>query len=76
MHPPFQILDPLLSYVHVNIIMAASYSSYFHADINECLLPDLQNCTSSEVCVNIVGSFRCNCVEGYERIYGGSCEGM
>lgn len=46
-----------------------------HADINECLLPDLQNCTSLEVCVNVAGSFQCDCVEGYKKNNDGTCEG-
>ena len=57
--------------IEVNLILPF----IIHADVNECLLPDLNNCTGSEVCDNIVGSFRCSCVEGYKKSDGGSCKG-
>ncbi len=36
-------------------------------DINECLDPDLYNCPAHSHCVNTVGSYRCECDEGFEK---------
>ena len=52
-----------------------SFLPYSFADVNECLLPDLENCSSLDICVNELGSFRCDCIEGYERKADDSCGG-
>lgn len=32
------------------------------ADINECATPD----TCSQICINLPGSYKCDCKQGYE----------
>jgi len=39
------------------------------ADVNECLQPDA--CLNDGICRNLVGSYRCECREGWE---GDRCE--
>ena len=36
------------------------------ADINECL-EGIHNCTVFSTCQNVLGSYICNCVTGFER---------
>lgn len=51
-----------------NICMC-SYNIFFNSlDTNECTMMS-HNCRSDflEMCVNIPGSFRCDCQEGYTR---------
>jgi hypothetical protein len=62
----------------VSIILNTYYyheTHYCLVDINECFLPALFNCSKFEVCENEVGSFRCNCIEGYEKVNSDRCEG-
>ena len=42
-------------------------------DIDEC---EEDVCGSNEICVNTVGSFICQCQEGYTRNQDDTCEGM
>ena len=42
-------------------------------DENECLRRD--RCRSNQICVNTVGSYRCDCNAGYQNV-GGSCVGL
>ena len=44
-------------------------------DINECLNASLNNCTGDQKCINTMGSYRCECPEGYEfKKDGISCQ--
>ena len=45
---------------------------FFSTDINECDVKELNNCTSTQFCVNDVGSYRCLCIEGY-NLDGKAC---
>ena len=47
--------------------------TFIATDINEC---EEDVCGSNEICVNTVGSFICQCQEGYKRNQGDTCEGM
>ena len=50
----------LLTYYRV-----ISASFLFHADIDECESPDLNNCHANAQCTNTKGSFSCFCNPGY-----------
>ena len=39
-------------------------TSFSMSDVNECMT-DKDNCHSDAVCINEVGSFRCECFEGF-----------
>lgn len=41
------------------------------SDINECYPPESNPCQNGADCVNLEGSFQCDCVDGYE---GELCE--
>ena len=44
-------------------------------DVDECE-EDLHNCTDVDICRNRFGSFRCDCITGYQRRNANSqCEG-
>ena len=43
-------------------------------DINECVEMD-DICGEVAECVNAVGSYECNCIEGYEAAPNGTCVG-
>ena len=47
----------------------------FHADVDECADTDgVVPCSSeTEKCVNTVGSYRCDCADGFQR-RSGKCE--
>ena len=41
-------------------------------DINECIegtedAPDVPPCPENSECVNTIGSFKCNCIEGFKK---------
>ena len=42
-------------------------------DIDECSTGD-HNCTQNQQCVNMLGTFICECIGGYELV-NGNCEG-
>ena len=45
------------------------------ADINEC--SDRSQCSDpSKKCVNLPGTFRCECKDGYKQLQNRNCEGM
>ncbi|KAL4596062.1 hypothetical protein ACB092_12G137200 [Castanea dentata] len=46
------------------------YLKYGCQDINECDVKELNNCTSTQVCVNDIGSYHCLCIEGYNNLDG------
>ena len=49
---------------------------FIHIDINECS-EGSHNCTSTQDCRDIVGSFDCPCKDGYEvSVDGSTCVGM
>ena len=43
-----------------------SYGLLLLLDINECLNSALNNCTGDQICINTMGSYRCECPNGYE----------
>jgi len=51
------------------------YLVSFCADVDECVATDggSQCSSESEKCVNTVGSYRCDCVNGFHR-RSGKCE--
>ena len=44
-------------------------------DFNECVGDRgyAHNCSSEEVCRNLIGGFECSCISGYERNTAGMC---
>jgi len=44
------------------------------ADIDECINPSL--CESGTRCVDLFGSYRCECKHGFRRFPDGSCYGL
>ena len=55
-------------YVLWNIIVSL-------ADINEC--SDRTHCSDpNKKCVNLPGTFRCECNTGYRQLRNGDCKGM
>ena len=42
------------------------------SDINECDDKELNDCTSSQHCVNELGSYNCSCLDGHHS-YGKAC---
>ena len=36
------------------------------ADLNECLSEELHSCLSNAKCVNVIGTYKCTCLPGYE----------
>lgn len=42
-------------------------------DVNECLDTTLSDCGSGTKCVNTVGNYTCDCLEGYDRINFSQC---
>ena len=42
-------------------------------NINECDVKELNSCTSTQFCVNDVGSYNCLCIEGYNNLDGETC---
>lgn len=47
---------------------------FLPADIDECAAK-MHYCHANTVCVNLPGSYRCDCVKGYVRIDDFSCTG-
>lgn len=45
---------------HLNLLLTLTIPSL--ADINECATPD----TCSQICINLPGSYKCDCKQGYE----------
>lgn len=55
------------------VFVMLRYSDVF-TDVDECLeLP--QTCDGVGQCVNILGSYQCNCPQGYRQVNGTSCHG-
>ena len=44
-------------------------------DIDECLFGLLNDCDDNAICTNFIGSYECNCVDGYSGD-GKQCNGM
>ena len=44
-------------------------------DMNECLSKNINECQKNTACVNTVGSYRCDCLDGFEGD-GMFCEGI
>lgn len=44
------------------------------SDVDECV-ENKRLCAVGKECVNTVGSFKCQCIEGYEMKEGGQCVG-
>ena len=44
------------------------------ADVDECLLADVNICDSNAMCTNTQGSYVCRCLRGYQGD-GLTCEG-
>ena len=66
------ILRTISSYLSYN--KETSYY-FFYLDVNECNNATLNNCDSNAECLNLVGSFQCQCKTGYLG-NGTSCEGI
>ena len=62
-----KILPLMAKYIYFSLI-------YFIADIDECSNKTLNDCDPLAVCTNTLGSYSCNCVNGF-RGDGTSCEG-
>ena len=45
-------------------------------DVNECMDQSKYDCPTNARCVNSIGSFLCNCFEGFQSTVEGNCEGM
>ena len=45
-------------------ISSIDLHSHFHADIDECLQGS-NNCHDNAICINLMGSYRCECKPGY-----------
>ncbi|XP_065940365.1 fibulin-1-like [Magallana gigas] len=45
-----------------------------NTNINECVDPSL--CSATEVCVDNMGSYSCQCIPGYRRSAAGSCQNV
>lgn len=43
-----------------------------NTNINECVDPSL--CSATEVCVDNMGSYSCQCIAGYRRSAAGPCQ--
>lgn len=55
--------------------LVGSFCTILLPDIDECSRSDLNtNCSSLETCNNSMGSFQCVCVQGYEK-RNGECKG-
>ena len=52
------------------ILIWHRYSCYFNTDIDECDL-GLHTCVSPFVCVNINGSYNCQCQQGFSSVNNG-----
>ena len=50
-----------------------NFGGHMLLDIDECSTGD-HNCTQNQQCVNMPGTFICECVSGYELV-NGICEG-
>lgn len=62
--------------VHVNEAHFTHFLNHTCEDIDECASPDLNNCEeTSTTCVNLIGSFRCDCDKGYKRLDETKCVG-
>ena len=47
-----------------------------HTDINECSLDDTLCKKDREICINLPGSFKCECESGYRYNQNRYCEGL
>ena len=71
----FTVSSPHLisPYCYFSLMHLITEFSLFFTDINECDDND-GGCTSNSNCVNILGSFECQCQRGYEMMEG-ECRG-
>lgn len=63
---------PILCYYYAYTVLII-HTCYFRADVDECKT-DLAQCGDSAYCTNTVGSYICNCKQGYVGI-GNECNG-
>ena len=63
---------PVLCYYYAYTVLIIP-TCYFLADVDECKI-DLAQCGDSASCTNTVGSYICNCKQGYVGI-GNVCNG-
>ena len=69
----FWIRKRLFEEVFSHIKVKVSFKPF--ADVDECIAPSANNCSSNADCVNEPGSFECNCRPGYTGD-GVNCNGM
>ena len=50
-----EFMDQYLDRIHI----------FCHADINECMVDDSNNCHENAQCINTAGSYSCSCNPGY-----------
>ena len=58
----------------LNLVILVVINISNHTDINECSL-GLDTCGSNSYCVNVVGSYKCQCIMGYEQHKEHTCQG-
>lgn len=63
-------LFPLINLAEVD----CCFSCFLTADIDECTAK-MHYCHANTMCVNLPGSYRCDCVRGYVRVDDFSCTG-
>ena len=48
------------------LVVGCKYNiSLYDVDIDECSNTSLHNCSELQVCVNLDGSYACDCIHGY-----------
>ena len=45
-------------------VLVVKITNTHHLDIDECKTPG----TCSQVCINRMGGYKCDCVQGYEKV--------
>lgn len=73
----WELFPLILIFCHVFDFMKPDWDFlwlFFPADIDECAAK-MHYCHANTVCVNLPGSYRCDCVMGYVRVDDFSCTG-